>query len=129
MVSIFENAKGYVLQAHKYHSCGLAIGKIYTKLKIELAKNQDEDFNDYKVLEEKEVAYEACLEKHENHEQIDFMAFKLIRKVEFKIGRWEAIKMRVLIYWNSKLMYHALIIAGPIALSIFFLTRNVVNIT
>jgi hypothetical protein len=123
VVSIFENAKGYNLQAHRYHSCSLEIGKIYTKLKIILAKNQDEDFNDYAILEEKEIQYEACLEKYENHEQIDYMSFKLIRKIDFEIDFWEAMIMRLTIYWNSKLMYHALIISGPIALTVFFLSK------
>ena len=90
VLSIFENAKEYNLQARNYHACAIEIGKLYTTLKIELSKNKDEDFNDSSFLKDLEIKYEAILEKYPNHEQVDYLRFKINRSDDFKISFWQS---------------------------------------
>lgn len=120
VLSIFENAKEYNLQAKNYHACGIEIGKLYTTLKLELSKNKDEDFNDAILLKGLEIKYEAILEKYPNHEQVDYLRFKINRSDDFKIN-WFQSKMTLLkIYGRTKLIYHSLILAGPAFLIIYW---------
>ena len=110
---IFENAKNYNIRSLNYHSCGLEINKLYNEVKKHLAKNNQEDFNDEVVLDSINERFETMLAQHENHESIDFHSFILDRQKDFKLtwkDRWEK---RLILYYNSKLMYHALILLGP----------------
>lgn len=121
VLSIFENAKEYSVKAKEFHNCGLEIGKVYSKLKLILAKNKDEDYNDEKILDEISKEYEVILEKYENHEEIDYKQFRINKKKDFKVGNWEKIKNVFSIYFRSQFLYHFLILIGPI-LAIIYLT-------
>jgi len=116
VLSIFENAKNYNVKAKDYHNCGLEIGKVYSKLKMLLATNGDNDYNDLSVLNPLQEDYDKILDKYENHEEVDYAQYKINKKKDFKVNRWYVLKNQIIIYYNTKLLYHFLIIIVPIVL-------------
>jgi len=127
VLSIFENAKNYNVKAKDYHNCGLEIGKVYSKLKMILATNGDKDFNDLNVLNPLQEEYDKILDKYENHEEVDYAQYKNNKKIDFKISKYDVFKNKVIIYFNTKLLYHFLIIIVPIILIasiVFFKSSN-----
>ncbi len=124
VLSIFENAKNYNVKAKDYHNCALEIGKVYSKLKFILAQNKDEDFNDEKTLDPLQREYEEILDKYENHEEIDYSKYKINKKKDFNLGKWEVILESLIIYYNTKLLYHLLLIFLPIILLISLFYDN-----
>ncbi|WP_405567786.1 SLATT domain-containing protein [Polaribacter sp. Asnod6-C07] len=116
VLSIFENTKNYNVKAKDYHNCGLEIGKVYSKLKMILATNKDGDFNDLKILNPLQDEYDKILDKYENHEEVDYAQYKINKKKDFKINYGYVLKNQAIIYFNTKFLYHFLIIIVPIIL-------------
>lgn len=117
---IFENAKDYRVRGLKYHSCGLEINKLYNELKRHLSANNQADFNDQTIISDINERFENVLSRHENHQNHDFHAFLLDRHKDFKLNwlkRWEK---RAINYYSSKLLYHGLILLGPVLICIYY---------
>lgn len=116
---VLENAKQFDLKAERYHKCGVEINKLFNILKVELAKNNNEDFNDSDFLNELNTKYEAILESYSNHEIIDFWSYQIQNNWIYDLSPYEILKKRFLIYFRSTFIYHILILAGPISMLFF----------
>lgn len=124
VLSIFENAKNYNVKAKDYHNCGLEIGKVYSKLKLILAKNNNEDYNEQEELDILQKEYEDILDKYENHEEIDYLQFQVNKKNDFGTDYWKVKKNKISIYFESKFLYHFLVVIGPILLIAALYIKN-----
>src|SRR5690606_4923378 len=106
--------------ANNFHSCGLEIGKIYSKLKAILAENGDKDYNDMNIINDFQKEYDKILDKHENHEDIDYEKFKLNKRKEFELSKWEIFISYITIYFQKNFLYHFLLFVLPIILYSMF---------
>lgn len=112
--SQMEAAQDYKMRAHKYHECALKISKLYIKLR------SFKTLTTYTEVEKKDFSeklgskYQKLLEHYTNHESIDYKLFMAQNNDYFKMP-WRKIALTKLqLYWETKLLYHALIIAPPL---------------
>lgn len=121
---IFENTKEFKLKSKGYHNSGLEINKLYNELKIAIANNDQENFNNQTVLTELNDQFEKSLNQYDNHDVIDFRSFVLDRWEDFGLSWFQRWEIRFQTYLETKLLYHALIAAGPVAVIVW----HVVNL-
>jgi hypothetical protein len=112
--SQMEAAQDYKMRAHKYHDCALKISKLYIKLRsfktlTDPTETEKKEFSD--KLGDK---YQKVLENYTNHESIDYKLFMVQNNDYFKLPWRKITTIQFQLYWESKFLYHSLIVLPPL---------------
>ncbi len=117
IISLLEGARQYDLRADRHHRCGLELGKIYRELRQLRTAHGDEPqplpAETIQLLRER---YEAILDKHENHEDVDFLLMQAKKSEWFNKGFAMRVWVRVRWYLQVSLFYHLTILVPPVVL-------------
>ena len=121
VVSQFENAQDYKLNARIFHDCGLELSVLYNDLRIfKTLKKEPSEYEIYffgKNLSEK---YQNVLRNYQNHSPIDYDMFQINNIDYFKIVAPEKItpenikRVKRRYNWEIYGWYSIMIIAPPI---------------
>ena len=109
-----EAAPDYKMRAHKYHDCALKISKLYINLRSFKTLNVQSDTEKKEFSDKLGNKYQKVLEHYTNHEAIDYKLFMVQNKDYFKMPWRKVILIQFQLYWETKFLYHSLIIAPPI---------------
>lgn len=121
--SQLESAGNYLLRSHRYHACALEIGKLYSQLR--LLKTTEKDTSIEAKVKSIALEYEAILEKHENHEPIDFTRFKVAKPdyEDHALSPKRVVWENCVYYVRTAFFYHLNIWTPPIAIVAYLLMR------
>jgi hypothetical protein len=122
--SQLENSNDFKLKAEKFHNCAREVAKVYRDVR-NLKRMQLSDEELQNKLNQHTAEYEGILDKYENHEELDYMHYKVSHPEDFPMTDWNRFKFRVTHYISSIFVYHLLIIVPPILFVLFWNTCNV----
>jgi hypothetical protein len=112
-----ENAKDFSTKANQFHSCGLEISKIYNQLRIFKTLKEDPSLEKKNEFAEKIAdKYERILERHENHQPIDYDMFKSSTAKYHELNKFAVLKIKINYYLKTSFIYHTFMFLPPIIL-------------
>jgi len=120
-----ENSKDYSKKANDFHSCGIALAKLYNNLRV-FKTLKSEPTSEEKESFAKEISdkYESILEKFDNHEHIDYSLFKTRNSKYFELSLFDVLWIRIYHYFRTQLFYHIMILVPPILIVSMLIAKN-----
>ncbi|WP_276381573.1 SLATT domain-containing protein [Flavobacterium sp. H4147] len=112
LFSQLESSENFILKSDRYHNCALDISELYNRLRYtKTYENNNPDKKDilYKISDE----YDKILKRNENHKQIDYLKFQLLKPDYFELNSIDKIIINLNYYWKIYFKYH-LFMYGPI---------------
>src|SRR5690606_37511796 len=121
VVSQFENAQEYKLNARIFHDCGLELSLLYNDLRVfKTLKKKPSEYETYYFAKNLSEKYQTVLRNYQNHSTIDYDMFLInnvnyIEKVEpEKITSKNIKKVKCRYLWEIYGWYSIMIITPPI---------------
>jgi hypothetical protein len=124
VIGQIEKAKDFSTKATLFHTCNLELSKLYNHLRIFKTLKENPSFE-----EKKEFAgmiadkFEEVLEKHQNHQGIDYEMFKSSTAKYHELNKFAVLKIKINYYLKTSFIYHVLILLPPIII-IGLLTKD-----
>lgn len=121
--SQIEASYEYKIKAEKYHDCSKEITSLYYELRdVQHSKSKSEHDKEiaYTTLRER---YCQILSRYDNHNNIDYFRFKLQRDKDLATN-WKLFKFYCSEYFQTKFLYHALIVLPLLSLVYQFALVN-----
>jgi len=120
--SQIENAKDFTSKAKQFHNCGLQLSELYNELRIFKTLTDSPSLEDKKNFAEKiSRKYERILERHENHDPIDYDIFRAKKREYFELTKFEVFIINLRYYIKTKLIYHSLILLPIITIGLLLI--------
>ncbi|UMB61155.1 SLATT domain-containing protein [Lutibacter sp. A80] len=134
VVSQFENAQDYKLNARIFHDCGLELSILYNDLRVfKTLKKKPSEYEIYSFGKNLSEKYQNVLRNYQNHAPIDYDLFQInnidyFEKVAPKKVTPENIKKVKRRYnWEVYGWYSIMIIAPPILITGIILIAKCIN--
>ena len=123
LFSQLESSENFILKSDRYHNCALDISELYNRLRYTKTYENDNP-NKKDILNEISNEYDKVLKRNENHTQIDYLRFQLLKPDYFELTEIDIIIINVNYYWKVYFKYH-LFMYGPL---LFFFIANLSKI-
>lgn len=123
LFSQLESSENFILKSERFHNCALDIAELYNKLRYtKTYESNNPNKND--ILSKIGNEYDKVLKRYENHKQIDYLKFQLLKPDYFEINQFKILRIKIEYYWRVHFKYH-LFMYGPL---IAFLIINIYKI-
>lgn len=114
VVAQFENSQDYKLRAKNFHDCSLELSVLYNKLRTFKTLNLNpSEYVTLSFCQNLSDDYQDILSRYENHENIDYEAFKITQRTYFKELTNKQVKKIEREYWWKCYGWYSLIIVLP----------------
>ena len=132
VVSQFENAQDYKLNARIFHDCGLELSILYNDLRVfKTLKNKPSEYELYTFAKNLSEKYQTVLRNYQNHSPIDYDIFQINNVNYFekvapeKVTSQNIKKVKRRYLWEIYGWYSVMIIMPPILiLAIIIMNTN-----
>lgn len=123
LFSQLETSENFILKSDRFHNCALDISELYNKLRY--TKTYDStNPNKKDILLDISNEYDKILKRYENHKQLDYLKFQLLKPEYFELSFFEIQSIKLKYYWRVYFKYH-LFMYGPL---LIFLVMNIYKI-
>ena len=112
-----ESSKKFDLKAHKYHTCALAVGRLYSALRR--AKELPDD-QKRQELNRISCEYDEILESCDNHEPLDYELFKIQKPTYFGLTGKNIAWIRTKDFIITRGAYLLIIFLPPVVIWLLF---------
>lgn len=112
--SQMEGAKDYKMRAHMYHECALKLSELYNKLRAFKTFGERTDLEKQEFSQKLGEEYQRVLEHYPNHATIDYHLFRAEHHEYYKIEMVRVVLIQLQCYFETKFLYHFLIVAPPV---------------
>lgn len=134
VVSQFENAQDYKLNARIYHDCGLELSLLYNELRIfKTLKTNPSEFDTYIFGKNLSDKYQNVLRNYQNHSPIDYDMFQIANVPYFskvapdKVTPENIKKVKNKYKWEVYGWYSIMIILPPLLIVAILIITSYIN--
>lgn len=112
LFSQLESSENFILKSDRYHNCALDISELYNRLRYTKTYESNNP-NKKNVLSDISNEYDKILKRNENHKQIDYLKFQMLKADYFELNTFDKFYINIQYYSKVYLKYH-LFMYGPI---------------
>ncbi|GAA3773122.1 MULTISPECIES: SLATT domain-containing protein [Flavobacterium] len=134
VVSQFENAQEYTLNARIFHDCGLELSTLYNDLRMfKTLKHSPSEYEMYTFAKNLSEKYQTVLRNYQNHSPIDYDMFQISNINYFEKVAPEKVtpknikKVKQRYLWEIYGWYSIMIVLPPILILGIILLANSIN--
>lgn len=119
-----EFAQDYKTKASSFHECALKLSSLYDEVRIFKTIKERKEDDKITFCNSMSKKYQEILSRYANHSDIDYLTFRNGHLAYFNVSKWERQKIKLLYYFQVKLLYHLLIGLPPLIFVTLPLFKN-----